>query len=114
MKTESVDEAIAMLSQADPLPKLLQEIKLGRVRSTDAGLQAIVDSWLETYVSVLKNAGPWRLDRTSLRRLDPLPRVELLRGAGVMPDDHPSVVQLRQVYQGLLSQVHEPSASRPS
>ena len=102
-KTDSVDEAIARLSHADPLPKLLQEIKLGRVHRTDAGLQAIVESWLDTYLTVLSGAGAWRLDQTSVRRLDPLPRLELLHEAGVIPHDHPSAARLREAYQQILT-----------
>ena len=103
-----------MLSQSDPLPKLLQEIKLGRVRPTDAGLRAITESWLETYARVLEGAAAWRLDRTSLVRVDPLPRLELLEAAGVAGNDHPAVVRLRQLYQDLLTQIPERSVVKPT
>ena len=84
-----LEEAIQTLSVSDPLVKLLQEVKLGRMKPTDAGLRAVTESWLETYRHLLDTAPS--LDRTALLRIDPSPRVDILIGAGVLGDDHPAV-----------------------
>ena len=98
----TVEQAIHTLSQSDPLIKLLQEVKLGRMKPTDAGLRAITEAWLNTYQKVIETA---QLDRDSLRRLDPAPRLEVLIAAGVLFSDHAAVVSLRASFQKALSQV---------
>ena len=97
--------AIDKLSQADPLIKLLQEVKLGRMKPTDVGLRAITESWLDTYREVLEAAQ--HLDQTSLRRLDPSPRVNVLISAGVLTSDHPAVKALLVTFeQTMIRQVN--------
>ncbi|HJU04859.1 MAG TPA: hypothetical protein VJ692_06865 [Nitrospiraceae bacterium] len=92
-----LDQAIGQLSLADPLVTLLQEVKLGRMNATDAGLKAVTESWLETYRRVLGSAHC--LDRTALLRLDPSPRVEVLINAGVLAPEHPGVRALRAEFE---------------
>ncbi len=94
-------QAMTTLAQSDPLIKLLQEVKLGRIKVTDAGLQAIVQSWLSTYQQVLEKGAV--LDRQALLRLDPFPRIEILVEAGIVPDDHHAVAGLRSTFRQALA-----------
>lgn len=96
----TVDQAIQTLSQSDPIVKLLQQIKLGRMKPTDAGLRAVTEAWLGTYQKILETS---RFDRGSLRRLDPSPRLEVLIAAGVLSADHPGVLSLRAAFDRALS-----------
>ncbi|MGH7165094.1 MAG: hypothetical protein ACREIS_06160 [Nitrospiraceae bacterium] len=93
----TVDEAISTLSQSDPIIKLLQQVKLGRMRPTDPGLLAVTESWLNTYRKLLESAAD--LDQTSLLRLDPSPRVDVLVDSGVLKADHPAAVALCEAFQ---------------
>jgi hypothetical protein len=104
MKTTNqfLENAIATLSLADPLVKLLQEVKLGRMKATDAGLKAITESWLETYRQVVGSAH--RLDRAALLRIDPSPRVEVLINAGVLTPEHPAVRALHAIFEERLGE----------
>jgi hypothetical protein len=97
---QAVQQAIHTISQSDPLIKLLQEVKLGRMKPTDPGLRAITESWLGTYKKVLETSS---LDGTALLRLDPSPRVNVLIAAGVLPADHAGVASLRAAFQQALS-----------
>ena len=83
-----LDQAINRLSESDPIIKLLHEVKLGRMKATDAGLRAITESWIEGYRQVLQSVK--ELDRAGLLRLDPRPRLEVLITAGVLLDNHPA------------------------
>jgi len=93
---QAIHQAINTICQSDPLIKLLQEVKLGRMKPTDAGLRAITESWLSTYKKVLETSG---LDRAALARLDPSPRLNVLIEAGVLPADHAGVASLRAVFE---------------
>lgn len=93
-------QAIHTISQSDPITKLLQEVKLGRMKPTDAGLRAITESWLNTYKKVLETSS---LGRTALVRLDPSPRLDVLIDAGILPVDHAAVTSLRAVFEKALS-----------
>ena len=99
---QAVSQAIHTISQSDPLIKLLQEVKLGRMKPTDAGLRAITEAWLSTYKKVLETSG---LDRTALARLDPSPRLDVLLDAGVLPADHAAAASLRAAYQQSLAKI---------
>ena len=88
---QAVSQAIQTLSQSDPIVKLLQQIKLGRMKSTDAGLRAVTEAWLSTYQKILETS---RFDKGALIRLDPSPRLEVLLEAGVLSADHPAVLSL--------------------
>lgn len=94
-------QAIDSLSQSDPLIKLLQEVKLGRMKPSDGGLRAITESWLYTYRKVLEKG----IDATpaTLRKLNPSPRLDVLIETGMVPADHPEVVALRKTYHEMLN-----------
>ena len=72
---------IATISQSDPLTKLLEQVRLGRMKRTDAGLRAIIHAWIETYRKAIASPG---LTQQALRRLDPSPRLELLSQEGML------------------------------
>jgi len=93
---QAVRRAIATISQSDPLIKLLQQVRLGRIAPIDAGLRAVTESWLETYRKVLETGG---FVTQTLRRLDPMPRVDLLISAGIVAADHPAVTALAAAFR---------------
>lgn len=88
----ALQRAIATISQSDPLIKLLDQVKLGRMKPADSGLRAITESWLTTYRKVVETAG---LNKQALRRIDPTPRVALLVERGVLPKDHQAATDLQ-------------------
>jgi hypothetical protein len=96
---QSIQQAIHTLSQSDPIIKLLQEVKLGRMKPTDAGLRAITEAWLGTYRQVLETS---RMGRCALHRLDPSPRLDVLIAAGVLPPDHPAILSLNTAFEQAL------------
>jgi hypothetical protein len=100
-RQQIIDQAIDRLSASDPIIKLLQEVKLGRMKPTDAGLRAITESWIESYRHVLQSVK--ELDRAGLLRLDPRPRLEVLITAGVLLDSHPAVTTLRTAFEQMLT-----------
>jgi len=89
---QALQRAIARISQSDPLTKLLEQVKLGRMKPTDAGLRAVTISWLNTYQKAIESGG---LTRAALHRLDPNPRLEILVEWGVVTDGQDTVVALR-------------------
>ena len=97
----TLDQAISTLSQSDPIVKLLQQVKLGRMKPSDAGLRAITEAWLGTYHKVLDTV---QLERAALVRLDPAPRVEVLIDAGVLATDHQAVIGLRTLFEKRLAE----------
>jgi hypothetical protein len=97
---QAVRQAIHAISQSDPLVQLLQEVKLGRMKPTDAGLRAVTESWIGTYKKVLEAS---ILDRSALLRLDPSPRLAVLVDAGVLPADHAGAASLRAAFEKALS-----------
>ena len=102
----TLDQAISTLSQSDPIVKLLQQVKLGRMKPSDAGLRAITEAWLGTYHKVLDTV---QLERAALVRLDPAPRLAVLIDAGVLAADHPAVVGLGTLFDKRLAEA-KPSA----
>lgn len=92
---QAVQRAIAAISQSDPLIKLLQQVRLGRMRPTDAGLRAVTESWLGTYEKALAIEG---LTQSGLRRLNPAPRLAALIEIGVLAGNHPGVESLTAAY----------------
>ena len=96
-QNQLLDQAIRRLSESDPIIKLLQEVKLGRMKPTDPGLRAITESWMETYRQVLQ--GMKELSGSALPRLDPRPRLDVLIAAGVLGADHPAVVSLNTAFE---------------
>jgi hypothetical protein len=101
---EGLQRAIATISQSDPLTKLLDQVKLGRMKPTDAGLRAIVDSWLGTYQKVIESEG---FTKQALRRLDPNPRLAILIECGVLTDEQQSVAALRTSFEQAVSRATE-------
>ena len=93
---QALHRAIATISQSDPIIKLLQQVQLGRMKPTDAGLRAVTESWLGTYEKALATEG---LTRSGLCRIDPAPRVGVLIDAGVLTQDHPAVSSLRAAFE---------------
>lgn len=102
----TIEQAIGTLSQSDPIIKLLQQVKLGRMKPTDAGLRAVTDAWLGTYRKVLETV---EFDRGSLLRIDPSPRLSILIEAGVLPGDHPAVRDLRDLFNKRLAEARPSS-----
>lgn len=102
---QAVQRAISAISQSDPLIKLLQQVRLGRMKSTDTGLRAVTESWLNTYEKALAMDG---LTQSGLRRLNPAPRLTVLIEAGVLTDDHAGVTALRAAYDELLARAPAP------
>ena len=95
-----VQHAISSIAQSDPLIKLLQQVRLGRMKPTDAGLRAVTESWLGTYEKALATDG---LTQFGLRRLNPAPRLAVLVDAGVLTDDHQGVISLKTSYNRVLT-----------
>jgi hypothetical protein len=91
-----LQRAIATISQSDPLTKLLEQVKLGRMKPSDVGLRAITGSWLGTYQKVLDSGG---LTRQALRRIDPHPRLAVLIECGLLTDEQQAVTALRTSYE---------------
>ena len=88
--------AIAAISQSDPLIKLLQQVKLGRLKPDDAGLRAVTDSWLSIYRKTIESGG---FTRQALRRIDPHPRLAVLIECGVLENEQPAVAALRTSFE---------------
>jgi hypothetical protein len=97
----TIEQAIHTLSQSDPIVKLLQQVKLGRMKPADAGLRAITETWLGTYLKVVEEGTG--LGQAALRRLDPSPRLAVLIEAGVLPGDHPEARALADAYSRALA-----------
>ena len=93
---QALQRAIATISQSDPLTKLLDQVKLSRVKPTDAGLRAVIDSWMGTYQKVIESGG---LTRQALRRIDPNPRLAILIECGVLSDEQRAVAALRASFE---------------
>ena len=88
---QALQRAIATISQSDPLTKLLEQVKLGRMKPTDAGLRAVIESWMGTYQKVIESGG---LTREALRRIDPHPRLAILIECGVLTGEQQAVAAL--------------------
>ena len=92
----TLQRTIATISQSDPLIKLLEQIRLGRMTRTDAGLRAITESWLTAYQKAVETPG---LTRQALLRLDPSPRVTELVHEGILTHDHIAVNALLAAFK---------------
>ena len=91
-----VDRTIASISQSDPLIKLLEQVRLGRMNRSDPGLRVITDTWVATYRKAVATPG---LSKQALRRIDPTPRLALLAQEGMLPVDHAAARQLLADFQ---------------
>jgi hypothetical protein len=93
---QTLQRAIATISQSDPLIKLLDQVKLGRMKPTDAGLRAVTDSWIGTYQKIIESGG---FTRQALRRIDPHPRLAVLIECGVLTGEQQAVTTLRTSFE---------------
>ncbi|GKS58246.1 hypothetical protein YTPLAS18_17730 [Nitrospira sp.] len=93
---QALQHAIQTIGQSDPLIKLLQQVRLGKMKPTDAGLRVVTESWLGTYRQVVQSPG---LTKAGLRRIDPQPRLAVLIDSGVLTSDHPAVTTLRATFE---------------
>ena len=91
----AVQRAISSIAQSDPLIKLLQQVRLGRMKPTDTGLRAVTESWLGIYEKALATDG---LTQSNLRRLNPAPRLAVLIDVGVLTGNHPAIESLTPAY----------------
>jgi hypothetical protein len=92
----SLRNAIATISLSDPLIKLLEQVKLGRMKPTDAGLRAVIDSWMDTYKRIIESGG---LSRQALRRINPNPRLTALIEHGILTGEQQAVTTLRTSFE---------------
>jgi hypothetical protein len=92
---------IATISQSDPLIKLLEQVRLGRMNRDDPGLRVVINAWVATYRKAIASPG---LTKEALRRLDPSPRLDVLRHEGMLPADHPEVHALMTDFERALGQ----------
>lgn len=97
---QALIRAISTISQSDPLIKLIQQVRMGRMQATDAGLRAITESWMGIYEQALSLDG---FTRFELLRLNPAPRLAVLNQAGVLSDEHPGLISLKASYERALS-----------
>lgn len=93
---EALRRAIVTISQSDPLTKLLEQVKLGRMKPTDAGLRAVTDSWVGTYRKIIESGG---FTNQALRRIDPNPRVAIMIECGVLTAEQQAVTDLRASFE---------------
>ena len=99
---DAVRRAIGTISQSDPLIKLLEQVRLRRMKPTDAGLRAVTESWLGTYQQVLKST---TFAGAALMRLDSSPRLAVLSEEGVLPSDHAGLLASKTLFDSLLTSV---------
>ncbi|MGH7489216.1 MAG: hypothetical protein ACREMY_26975 [bacterium] len=92
------------ISQSDPLIKLLDQVRLGRMKPTDTGLRAVTASWLGTYQKVIESGG---FTTQALRRIDPHPRVALLIECGVLTGEQQAVADLRTSFERAIAAATE-------
>ncbi|MBI3356754.1 MAG: hypothetical protein HY038_08305 [Nitrospirae bacterium] len=97
----ALSQAIATISQSDPIIKLLQQVTVGRMKPTDAGLRAITESWLGTYRKVVETPP---LSRSAILRLDPRPRIDLLIDIGVLDSSNEAAQSLRRSFEKRLAE----------
>ena len=95
-----LQRTIATLSQSDPLIKLLEQVRLGRMKRSGPGLRAVTDAWLTAYRKAIAAPG---LTRQLLLRLDPSPRLDILTQEGILPPDHGEARELVAEFQGAIA-----------
>jgi hypothetical protein len=101
---QTLERAIATISQSDPLIKLVEQVKLGRMKPSDAGLRAVTDSWIGTYQKIIESGG---FTRQALRRIDPNPRVAILIEYGVLTGEQQAVTALRTSFERVFAAATE-------
>ncbi len=95
-----LQRTIATISQSDPLIKLLEQVRLGRMKAGDPGLRAITEAWLVTYRKAIESPA---LTRQALLRIDPTPRLAVLLEQGILPSDHEGASRLLTDFTHALS-----------
>jgi len=98
-----LDRAFVTLQRSDPIPKLLPQ--------DSPALAAIISSWLDAFVNVLKD-GRSVLDREGVVRLDPNPRIAVLVEAGILDENHAPVQAVRQAWAAARDAAETRSAAR--
>jgi hypothetical protein len=93
---QTLQHAIETISQSDPLIKLLEQVKRGRMTPNDAGLRAVTDSWLGTYRKIIESGG---FSRPALRRIDPHPRLAVLVDCGMLTEAQQAVTDLHESFE---------------
>ena len=101
---QDLQQAISTISQADPLIKLLEQVKLGRMKPTDVGLRAVTESWMSAYQKILEFGG---FTSQALRRIDPHPRLAVLIECGVLAEEQPGVIALRTSFKRAVAAAQE-------
>ncbi len=96
-----LNRAFVLLHRTDPIPKLLPQVRLGRMPKDSPALQAIISSWLQAFVTVLKD-GESTLGVNAVLRLDPNPRLVVLHEAGMLDGDDPNAQAVRSAYTAAL------------
>lgn len=91
-----LQRTIATISQSDPLIKLLEQVRLGRMQRSDPGLRVITDAWIDTYRKALASPG---FNRPALCRIDPKPRLDVLIEEGILPADHAGARELLREFE---------------
>src|SRR6476469_7704416 len=91
-----VHRTIAAISHSDPLIKLLEQVRLGRMTRSDPGVRVITDTWVATHRNAVATTG---LTKQALRRIDPSPRLDLLAQEGLLPVDHAAARELLADFQ---------------
>ena len=100
--------AFTVLLRTDPIPKLLPQVRLGRMPKDSPALQAIISSWLEAFVTVLKD-GDGILDVNGVLRLDPHPRLSILHAVGVLEEEDANAQAARSAYLAALQSARQRS-----
>ncbi|HEY3198082.1 MAG TPA: hypothetical protein VGJ57_08710 [Nitrospirales bacterium] len=96
-----LNRVLPFLQRSDPIPKLLPQVRLGRMPKDSPALQAIISSWLEAFATVLKD-GERVLDVNGVLRLDPNPRLAVLQEAGLVDDNDANAQAARSAYSAAL------------
>jgi hypothetical protein len=95
-----LQRTIATISQSDPLIKLLEQVRLGRMQRSDPGLRVVTDAWVDAYRKALVSPG---FNRQALCRIDPTPRLDVLVEEGILPADHAGARELRSEFEQALA-----------
>ena len=96
-----LDRAMQLLQRSDPIPKLLPQVRLGRMPRDSPALAAVLDAWMEAFVHVLWE-GRAVLDVEGVLRLDPNPRLAVLLEEGLLSEDRPHVQTVRDAWAAAL------------
>ena len=108
-----LDRAMKLLQRSDPIPKLLPQVRLGRMDKESPALIAILESWLEAFVQVLKD-GQAVLNMEGVKRLDPNPRIAVLVEAGILAEGQPHVQTLRDAWAAAMQAARERTGASSS